>query len=622
MGGVEKRISGGLVKSRFMDVLLAEGILADGAIGTEIYKRGVFINRCYDELNLSLPDLIKKIHQEYVNAGSRLIKTNTFTANRAALMSYGLEDKTKEINSRGVSLAREVAGKEVFVGGSVGPVSSSTSRTGIEREWIALFSEQIAALADAGADLILLETFTNLDELEVAISAAKDVCDLPVVAHVSMKRINEDEYAGFEPEEAAHRMVQADADVIGVNCADGPQGAFETLKRMMTVTDKPFSAMPNAGMPKMIHGRMLYLATPEYMAEYARRYAQMGVSLIGGCCGTSPKHIREMKRFLKPLRPVERIEVKEIYKEKEHKGVDPIPLEKKSPFGAILGKKFAISVEIDPPLGVDPAEAVLGAKFLKELGVDAVNIADGPRAVPRMSPLALADIIKKEVGIEPIVHYCCRDRNILGMQMDLLGAAALKLNNVLIITGDPPKMGHYPDATPVFDIDAVGLIHFAANLNRGLDFANRPIKGATSLVIGCGCNPGAVDIGLEAERYAKKVEAGAEFAFSQPVYDLKMLDEFLTRIKRVKSIPFFVGVLPLASLKNAEFLHNEVPGMQIPYEMMERLRKETSKEGQRRVGTEVAREILKYAREDSLISGAYIFPPLGKYKLVEKLLSD
>jgi homocysteine S-methyltransferase len=436
-----------------------------------------------------------------------------------------------------------------------------------------------------------------------------------------MKQIDEDEYAGFTPEEAVRRMTKAGADVVGVNCSDGPQGVFETVKRMLDVSKKPVSAMPNAGMPQMVQGRMLYLATPEYMAEYARRYAQMGVVLIGGCCGTTPKHIREMKRFLKPLRPSMHAEVvREEKKEELPVGMPPKPLCEKSPFGAVLGKKFAISVEIDPPLGISPVDAVEGAKFLKGLGVDAVNIADGPRAVPRMSPMALGAIIKDKAGIEPIVHYCCRDRNILGMQMDLLGAAALELNNMLIITGDPPKMGHYPDATAVFDIDSIGLIRFASNLNRGLDFASRPLKGATSLVIGCGCNPGAVDIDIEADRFRKKVEAGAEFAFSQPVYDLKILEKFFEKIKNVKKIPFFVGILPLASLKNAEFLHNEVPGMQIPAKIMDRMRKETARDGWQKVGLDVASEIIGYARSSVKVGGAYIFPPFGNYRLVERLL--
>lgn len=606
----------------FLDILISDGILADGAIGTEIYNRGVFINRCYDELNLTNPDLIRQIHSDYVAAGSGLLKTNTFTANRAVLSSYGLEDKVREINISGVKLAKKVGGGEVFVGGSIGPVSTASTRLVHEAEWEAVFSEQIGALAEGGADVVLLETFTNLDEIRVAIKTAKKVSTLPVIAQVSIKRIGEDEYAGLEPEEAVLRMIEAGADVVGVNCSDGPQGVYETIKRMAAVSTKPLSAMPNAGMPKMVQGRMLYLATPEYMAEYARRYAQLGVSLIGGCCGTTPKHIREMKKFLKAIRPV-----RHTAKVEDAPTLEIIPPFKaktppeKSVFGAVLGKKFAISVEVDPPLGVDPASAVAGARLLKELGVDAVNIADGPRAMPRMSPMALAKIIQDTVGIEPIVHYCCRDRNILGMQMDLLGASALGLNNVLIITGDPPKMGHYPDATAVFDIDSIGLIRFVSNLNRGLDFANRPIKSQTSLLIGCGCNPGAVDMDLEADRFRQKVDSGAEFVFSQPVYDLEMLEKFLSKIKGVKEIPFFVGVLPLSSLKNAEFLHNEVPGMQVPHSVMERLRAESTKEGQRRVGIDVAREILTFARGSDKISGAYVFPPLGQYKLVEKLLA-
>lgn len=605
--------------NKFLEVLVSEGILADGAIGTEIYRRGVFINRCYDELNCSSPDLIREIHADYVDAGARLIKTNTFTANRAALSAYGLEDKTDLINAAGVKIAREVAGRDIFVAGSVGPISSSAPRRGKGWEWEEAFSEQITALAGHGVDVILLETFTNLDELEVAIKAARGASDLPIIAEISVQRVEEEEDIGFMPEEAVSHM--ADADVVGVNCSGGPQGVFEALKRMTKVTDKPLSAMPNAGMPQIVQGRMLYLATPEYMAEYARRYSQLGVNLIGGCCGTTPRHIKEMKKYLKAFKPRAHAVVRPGRKKEERPATIPQkPAREKGPFGGILGEKFAISVEVDPPLGVDVSGVMEGVRFLRELGVDAVNIADGPRAVPRMSPIALASLIKEKVGIQTIVHYCCRDRNLFGMQMDLLGAAAMGLNNVLIITGDPPKTGPYPEATAVFDLDSIGLISLAVNLNSGLDFASRPLKGATSLLIGCGCNPGAVDVDLEAERFRQKVEAGAEFTFSQPAYDLKILDRFLERIKGVKPIPFFVGVLPLASLKNAEFLHNEVPGMQVPKNIMDRLRKESTRDGQRKVGLEVAHDILKYARELPQVSGAYIFPPFGKYRLVEELL--
>lgn len=611
-----------VMQSRFMDLLVCEGILADGAIGTEIYRRGMFINRSYDELNISAPDLIRKIHRDYLDAGALLIKTNTFTANRAALAGFGLEEKTAEINRAGVRLARSAAGKGVFVAGSIGPVSSSAAGRECRAEWASLFAEQAGYLADAGVDVILFETFTNLDELYEAVRATRGVSYLPVIAQVSVKGVDEDEDTWFEPERFVHLMSEAGADVVGVNCANGPQGVFGTIKEIVDATDMPTSAMPNAGLPKVVQGRMLYLATPEYMAEYARRYAGLGVQLIGGCCGTTPAHIREMKMYLKAVRPSARVAVQIVRADgmAQTLEVPQKPASEKSQFGSALGAKFAISVEMDPPLGTSVEGFLDGARFLKEMGVDAVNIADGPRAMPRMSPIALGSIIKEKVGIEPIIHYCCRDRNILGMQMDLLGAAALGLNNILIITGDPPKMGNYPDATAVFDIDSIGLIRFAANLNRGLDFANRPIKDQTAFLIGCGCNTGAVDPDGEAERYMQKVAAGAEFVFSQPVYDLCLLEYFLDKISAAPRIPFFIGILPLVSFRNAEFLHNEVPGMQIPADIMERMRRETTKEGQQRTGIAVAREILAYARKSDRISGAYIFPPFGKYRLVEELL--
>lgn len=605
----------------FLETLIEDGILADGAIGTEIYSRGIYFNRCYDELNLSNPQLIQSIHADYVRAGSGLIETNTFTSNRPALAAFGLEDRVSEINRAGARIAREVAGSNVYVAGSVGPISWTKKNAEAmgKKEMREVFCEQIAALKDGGVDAIILETFTHIEELHIAFEAAREVCSLPVIAQVSLKHIGEGEFEGLLPEYVAMAIDHWGADVIGINCCDGPLGVFEAVKRMAEVTDKPLSAMPNAGLPQMVQGRLLYLASPEYMAEYARRYMQVGVSLIGGCCGTTPAHIREMKRFLKAMKPVSR---------KPEKASAPtiqteiklLDASEKSSFGKTLGKKFSISVEVDPPLGINPSKAIDGTKFLKEIGVDAVNIADGPRAMARMSPMALAVLIKEKVGMETIVHYCCRDRNLLGMQMDLIGAAALGLNNVLLITGDPPKMGHYPEATAVFDIDSVGLIRFASNLNRGLDFAERPIKEPTKLLIGCGVNPGAVDIELEMERYRQKINAGAEFVFSQPVYDPKILENFFAKTKDVSKIPFFVGILPLASLRNAEFLHNEIPGMQIPDIVMKRMAVASTKEAQQEVGLSVAKEALTAAHSMQEVNGAYIFPPFGNYRKVEELL--
>lgn len=607
----------------FIQQLKQRGILADGAMGTELYNRGFFINRCYDELNLSRPDVIKEIHKSYIEAGSGLIETNTFTANRPALSAFGLEDKTAEINIKGAQIAREAAGDDVFVAGSVGPMRWAFKGEKFNQDQLySSFKEQIKALAKGGVDLIILETFIDINEIETAYKAARDVCKLPVVAQVSVKHLGEGKFAGLDPADAACRLDFLGADVIGVNCCDGPQGVFEAVRRMREATDKPLSAMPNCGLPQMVQGRLQYMATPEYLGEYARRYAQLGVCLIGGCCGTTPAHIREMKRFLRSVLPSlaaapAKIECTISSSEASKEKVD---IAKKSQFGAAISKGFSISVEVDPPLGVDPKRAIEGAKYLKDLGVDAVNIADGPRAMARMCPIALAQLIKSKVGIDTIVHYCCRDRNLLGIQMDLLGADALGLKNVLFITGDPPKMGHYPDATPVFDIDSISLIRFASNLNSGFDFSGRRIEGNTNFLIGCGVNPGAVDINLEVERYKKKIEGGAEFVFSQPIFDSAILEKFFELTKDVKQTPFFVGIMPIISYRNAEFLHNEVPGMQIPKDIFSRLEKAESKDAQLQIGLECASESLTQAKKLKQVRGAYIFPPLGRYDLVGKLL--
>jgi len=605
---------------------LQHGILADGAIGTELYKSGVFVNRCYDSLNLQEPARIKAIHQVYFDAGARLIETNTFTANRLALAEHGLEDDLEAINAAGVRLAKEVVGEQGFVAGAMGPISWFQKQGGDARASKAIFVEQVSALSKAGADVILLETFLSLDELALALEATKSVTSLPVMCQVSLKFTSDEEFEGLQPEKVVSFLEERGADVIGVNCSDGPIGIFEALKRMSAVSNTPLSAMPNAGMPKMVQGRMLYMVTPEYIAEYARRYAQLGVKLIGGCCGTTPEHIREMARFLKGVWtesareiPSSQKESKSIVSEK-NEARPAIATAEKSPFGAKIGKEFLISVEIEPPASIHPDKAVEGARILKEMGVNAVNISDGPRAMARMSAVSLSMILKEQVGIETITHYCCRDRNLLGMQMDLMGQAALGLKNLMLITGDPPKMGHYPDATPVFDLDAIGLIRGVSHLNQGLDFSGRPMKDQTSFLIGCGVNPGAVDLDLEAERYRRKVEAGAEFVFSQPVYDIKLLETFLGKIKNVKPIPFFVGVLPLASLRNAEFLHNEVPGMQIPNEIMKAMQAASTKEAQREVGLEIARDALVAAKSISFVRGAYVFPPFRSYQAVEKLI--
>lgn len=609
----------------FLETLTEDGLLGDGAMGTEIYARGIFVNRSYDELNLSSPKLIRDIHTDYLNAGAQFFETNTFTANRPALAAYGFENKVREINVAGAKIALDAAKGQAYVFGSAGPLAwtAKQARMLTLGEMQKYFREQIAALLEGGVDGIILETFYNLEELKAAVDAAREVNKkIPLIAQVTLQYEGEEGFKGLQPAGLCRKLNDWPVDVIGVNCCTGPIGVLEAIKLMHPVAAKPLSAFPNAGLPQTRQNRLIYMATPEYMAEFARRLAQAGALLIGGCCGTTPEMIQEMKRYLKTLRPGKKIETIRATVESQEKaaGQEPVVLAKRSQFGAALGKRFMVSVEIDPPKGLDASKAVEGAKFLQGHGVDVINIADGPRAMARMSPMAMSVLIRDQVGMETVIHYCCRDRNLLGMQMDLIGCNAIGLKNILVITGDPPKMGEYPDATPVFDVDAIGLIHFIRNLNRGLDFSNRPIGEATSLVIGCGCNPGAIDMDLEVERLRKKLAAGAEFIFSQPVYESKLLDQFLTKCRLFMNIPFFVGILPLASLKNAEFLHNEVPGMQVPDSVMERLRKAPTKETQRDVGLSVAKEALREAHDMPGVQGVYIFPPFGKYEPVIELL--
>ncbi|OGQ49944.1 MAG: bifunctional homocysteine S-methyltransferase/methylenetetrahydrofolate reductase [Deltaproteobacteria bacterium RIFCSPLOWO2_02_FULL_47_10] len=613
----------------FIEALNERVILADGAMGTLLYERGVFLNRCYDELNLTSPEIVKKIHLDYLAAGAELIETNTFTANRMRLAPYGLEGKVREINSAGVRLAREASEGRAYVAGSVGPLGVTLAPLGRHTQGEAreIFREQIEAIVEAGADSLVFETFMNMDELEIAVKEAQRITNLPIVAQVSFKHYREGEFVGVTPASAIKIIEGWGVAVGGTNCSSGPQGVLDAVQEMRKVSQMKLIAMPNSGMPQMVEGRMLYLATPEYMGEYARRLVQAGANIIGGCCGTTPAEIKEMARFIKAVTPKVQKNTPSLSLPPRGGGagrggsvIKIIPTSQKSIFASRLGKKFAVSVELDPPMGLSAKEAIAHAKFLHEHGVDAVNIADGPRAMARMSPIALATLVKKETGIEPIVHYCCRDRNLLGMQMDLLGAHALELKNLLIITGDPPKMGTYPMATAVFDIDSIGLIHMVNMMNHGRDLTGRELNDATSFLIGCGVNPGAVNIELEVARYAKKIEAGAEYVFSQPVYDPELLERFFKLTAGVKEIPFFVGILPLASLKNAEFLHNEVPGMQIPSHIMSRMQTAKTRDAQRFEGMAIAKEALAAAKKMPRVNGAYVFPPFGKYEAVVELL--
>lgn len=607
-------------------------VLFDGPMGSEIYKRGIFFNRCYDEINISKPEMVADIHRSYLDAGAEVLTTNSFGANRIRLTQFGLESRTEEINRRAVEVAKLVAKDQAWVAGSIGPIGVPLAPVGkiSPGEAFHAFREQAEILDAAGVDCFILETFVHLPEIWQAVRGVRKASSLPIIACLTFPPPNPNSSAlrGLEPERVARTMEEWGVDAIGTNCSMGPKGILDIVERIAACTDIPIVAMPNAGMPQTVEGRTLYLASPEYMAEYARRLAQKGANGVGGCCGTTPEMIKEMRVFLRSISPIHQVDPVTACDasldetSESQSGNEPVPITERSEFAKrVYSDRFTVSVELDPPRGIHPRHAVEGAAMLYRAGVDVVNIADGPRAVARMGPAALSQLVRQRVPpMETVVHYCCRDRNLLGIQMDLLGAHALQLRNILAVTGDPPKMGTYPDATAVFDIDSIGLISFIQLLNRGLDFSGQSIGGQTSIFVGAGCNPGHVEINLEIDRFHRKVAAGAEYFFSQPVFDPKLLDYFLEQTESCSHVPFLVGIMPLVSVKNAEFLHNEVPGMQIPEAVRNAMKAAPSREAQREVGIEVARETLEMVKDHPRIAGAYVYPPFGSYRAVLRLL--
>jgi len=601
------------MKKSFEESLRDRIVLADGAMGTMLYAKGLFINTCFDELNLTRASLVQEIHEEYIESGAELIETNTFGSNRFKLGAFGLEDRVQAINEAGARIARKAAGKKAYVAGSIGPLGKPLRPLGkISPEQARdAFREQAEALRE-GVDLFVIETMPSIEEARIAVDAVRSVSDLPIVAQVTFSDEGQT-LMGESPEQVVERLSSARLAAIGCNCSIGPQPMLEVIERMRQLTEGRLSAMPNAGAPRLVDGRFIYLTSPEYMAEYAKRFIQTGVSLIGGCCGTTPQHIKAMAGAIRALRPVQ-YRIAEVPRvEREEKSLAEIPFAERSRFANALGKKFVVSVEIDPPRGLDPARALEAARLLKVHGVHVINIADGPRASARMSPMVLATLIERNVGIETLLHYCCRDRNLLGMQADLIGAHAAGLRNVLIITGDPPKLGDYPSATAVFDVDSIGLVRIVKNLNRGLDLAGNAIGGTTSFAIGVGANPGATDLETEVRRLREKTAAGAEFVLTQPVYEARLLENFL-ELTRDSTLPVLVGILPLTSSKNAEFLHNEVPGMQIPQRVRDMMRDAPAGDRARALGIEIAREALRDCSRLHRVTGAYIMPPFGRHE--------
>jgi homocysteine S-methyltransferase len=588
-------------------------VLCDGAMGTLLYAKGVFLNRCYDELNLSQPDLIRAVHHDYLQAGAEIIETNTFGGNAFRLAGHSLADKVRDINHAGAKLAREAAKSfDVWVAGSVGPLGTRIEPLGKTSfgEARQAFRDQITALAEGGVDLLMFETFGYLEELHQAMLAAKDIgTRLPLIVQVT---IDEDGNCldGSDPETFAPRIEEWGADVIGCNCSVGPVAMLDAIERVRGVTSLPLAAQPNAGIPRSVEGRNIYLCSPEYMASYARKFIAAGARIVGGCCGTTPDHIRVMKSALRAGEARGKAAFAQVAGTTAPKAAPTQPLEERSLLGTKLARgEFVTMVEVVPPKGTDVRKEVDGSRFLKSVGVDAVNIPDSPRASARMSNQALSLLVQRDAEIETILHYTCRDRNVLCIQSDLLGAAAVGIKNLICITGDPPKMGNYPDATAVFDVDAIGLVNIVHNLNRGLDLGGNPIGAGTGFVIGVGANPGITDLDEEIRRFEYKVAAGAEYAVTQPVFDIRLLENFLRRIEHCR-IPVVAGIWPLVSVRNAEFMKNELR-VSVPDSILERMARAQTPEAARAEGVAIAREMLLSVRHT--VQGAQISAPQGRY---------
>ena len=602
-----------------IDKMTETPLVFDGAMGTVIYERGVFINACFDELNLTRADFIKEIHGEYVNAGADVILTNTFGANGFKLEKFGLGNKVYDINFAGAKIAREAAGENIYVLGSVGPRLGEGASITVENidKLKEDYMMQIKGLSDGGVDGIILETHHNLEEIDLAADIIKKYkslnnLTLPLIVSLACKKEKET-LSGLNIKDAVkHLDKNDDIDAIGLNCIIGPHAMLSVLEDVIDLTSKHFIVEPNAGHPQNVDGRMIYMSTPEYFTTYSQNFIRLGVRGVGGCCGTTPKHIEEMAKGIKSLTGVKKHLKIEKIETVTIPDIKITPKEEKSKFAKKLfsGEKVA-TLEITPPRSVVLDSVMDKVKECKEAGIDAINIPDGPRASSRISSLVTAIMIEKEIGMETILHYCCRDRNLIGMQSDLLGGYAAGLRNYLIITGDPPKLGDYPDATAVFDIDAVGLTRVVHNLNSGFDIAGNLINPPTSILIGVGANPCAVDLEKEINHLNNKYNAGAEYVITQPVFDPNALILFIEKAeKKGINLPFVAGIWPLVSLKNALFLKNEVPGVVVPDYITEKMEKAKTKEDGIKYGTEIAHEIKE--KISSYVNGYQISAPFGR----------
>src|SRR5579863_4708721 len=610
------------MREPFLQKLEKRALVCDGAMGTMLYAKGVPFSRCFDELNLSLPQAVKEVHLAYIKAGAEVIETNTFGASRPRLGKFDLGDKVREINLAGARLAREVAGDGLYVAGSVGPLGIPLEPLGPTSldEAREFFRQQITALVEGGVDLIVIETMVDLQEARQALLAAREVCALPVVVQMTIQEDGSSP-TGTQPEDFTRQLDAWGADVIGLNCSLGPAGVLETLERMAKVTARKLSAQPNAGLPRTVEGRSLYLCSPEYMASHAQRFIQAGARLVGGCCGTTPEHIGAIKAAVRSLNLGPRRKALEV-SSPPVEAMTAVALERRSKLAEkLVRREFPILIEVVPPKGCDPTREVEGAEYLRGQGADAVNIPDGAGSTARMSAQTLAAIIQQRVGVEVLLHYSCLDRNVLSIQSDLLGAYALGLRNILAVTGHPPALGTYPAATAVRDLDSIGLVNVLNNLNRGLDAGGNPLGTQTGFLIGVEANPYALDPEEELHRFRYKAEAGANFAVTQPVFDPEPLARFLERLDKahVTRIPVLAGIYPLTSFRNAEFLNNEVPGVSVPPALMERMRQADTGDKARAEGVRIAQELVAAVRD--LVQGVQIQAPFGRYAMAVEVAS-
>jgi len=599
------------MENRLQEKLQHQIVIFDGAIGTEIYRRNFFVNTSFEGLCLSAPKIVSEIHQSYVDAGAEVLTTNTFNANFNKLSRFGLGDQVRAINQAAVKLARQAGGTETLIAGSLGPIGEIDRENGYSEDRIlGMLEEQAAALADAQADFLLFESLGSIQDTERALRVAGRVPTLPYVLSFSLDR-NAESGVG-EPLDGLLKRLETAAGhpptALGLNCGQGPEGMLAALEIFSKKVSLPIIIQPNAGIPKRVDNRMIYMTSPEYLTTYAVRYVNLGVRGVGGCCGIGPEHIRDLVRSIKPLghstsRPVMSVAVE------EEATLPPIPLEEKSQWGAKLARgEWVTSVEITPPRGFDLTGTVQKAIQCREAGVDAINLPDGPRASSRISSLIAAIEIQEKAGIEPILHCCCRDKSLIGLQADMLGCACKNIRNILFITGDPPKLGDYPFSSGVFDVDSIGMVKIQARLNTGLDLGGKALGAQTAVVIGVGADPSALDLEREYRRTCEKVEAGAEFMITQPVFAIEPLLHFLDRIAHLH-VPVIAGIWPLASYRNAEFMRNEVPGVVVPDSIMERMARAQTKEAQRDEGIQIARKAIAAIR--NRVQGVQVSAPFG-----------